>query len=369
MSEVSETAFNWTDQQHYRWKPFIPQTSIVYKYDKENKKVEEYKIHSFAKGGKNWKGFRCAKQFARNGIRGYSLTKFYKTIQNTTLADLNMTKNKIPTELQAEHYNIFIQIRDEVSKQLNGKKKNKKSKQQETKQSEEDDEDSDYSETLPEAETIPPTTPFNKSKTTHKYSTRSTTNKNKKKNIQPSTPYEISSLNINTPIHSQKRLPLISSNSNNIGLLPVIAPNKNNNDIESSPSIPSNTNNIELLPLVSPNRNNNNIEPLPSIPHYNPLGFALLDGANVGNISFDPATTQVQISFAILQFLVNNQQTTQQQLTQTQQQLTQIQQQLTQLKEAQLQSTNQQTAQLKAAMHNNKNAMQNKIDLSLKKKK
>eukprot|EP01084_Bolivina_argentea_P072543 131716_1 len=151
----------------------------------------------------------------------------------------------------------------------------------------------------------------------------------------------------------------------------LISPNTNNNNIESSPSIPSNTNNIELLPLVSPNRNNNNIEPLPSIPHCNPLGFALLDGANMGNISFDPTTTQVQIPFQILQFLVNNQQIMQQSMYRQQQEykhdITQVQEQLTQLQEAQLQATKQQTAQLHAEMHNNKNEIQNKIDLSLKK--
>eukprot|EP01084_Bolivina_argentea_P072541 131714_1 len=55
-------------------------------------------------------------------------------------------------------------------------------------------------------------------------------------------------------------------------------------------------------------------------------------------------------------------------MLQIQRQLTQIQEQLTQVQESQqLQATKQQTAQLHAEMHNNKNEIQNKIDLSLKK--
>eukprot|EP01084_Bolivina_argentea_P191154 328358_1 len=126
-------------------------------------------------------------QIERNH-RGYSfisLSKYYKSILNTTFTKSDMTK--IPTALQVQHYDIFIEIRDELCKKLN---KISEKKESET------------------AEAIP--------------------SQNKNTNIPPITPYEINALNIDTPDQSQKRLQLTSSLTNNIGLLPLISSNTNN---------------------------------------------------------------------------------------------------------------------------------------------
>ncbi len=220
---MSNEAFIWGKEPKYSWKG-IKQTTIQYKCN-EKKEIIEYKIHSFKKGGKNYKLFQDAITFAKEGIRGYKLSDYYKGIEEYTMKDLEI--ELLPSHIQSKHYFLFQEIRDALKSKISKKKLTRKSEKQTNKEEQKtEDNDSDYDIDPLDKRLIQPDTPINDNYNKPKYSLRSATIKNT--NNIPSTPYNIMNLNINTP-QSRPQLPFtsIKNTPNPLSLLGNAAPSSN----------------------------------------------------------------------------------------------------------------------------------------------